>query len=214
MKKHISIICLTISLATTLSAQLENIDQEYLNTLKNRTAKIVDAIELTDSAKWYRVQEIIIIQYYELSKIHDLNKAKLEEAKKLEGDAKEQAKNKAQLETDASLYKLHAEYLAKLSSEITQDQVEKVKDGMTYGVVERTYNGYLELLPNLTDEQKRFIYKNLVEAREFAMDAGTSDAKHAWFGKYKGRINNYLSAAGIDMKKAEEDIKAKQSSGK
>jgi len=38
---------------------------------------------------------------------------------------------------------------------------------------------------------------------EKAMDAESADKKHAVFGKYKGRINNYLSAAGIDMKKEE-----------
>jgi hypothetical protein len=210
MRKHILFFVAVFCLAKLLSAQLEEIDPEYLNTLKGRTAKIVDALELIDSSKCYRVQNIVIIHYYELSKIHDTRDAKLEAAKKLEGDAKEQAKTKAQLETDASLYKLHVEYIAKLSSELTQDQIIKIKDGMTYGVVDRTYNGYLTLLPNLTDEQKRFIYKNLVEAREFAMDAGSSDEKHAWFGKYKGRINNYLSAAGIDMKKAEEELKARQ----
>ena len=41
----------------------------------------------------------------------------------------------------------------------------------------------------------------LTEARERAIDAESSDKKHAWFGKYKGRINNYLSAAGYDLKK-------------
>ena len=38
------------------------------------------------------------------------------------------------------------------------------------------------------------------------MDAGSSDEKHGWFGKYKGRINNRLSADGIDLKKAERDL--------
>jgi hypothetical protein len=31
------------------------------------------------------------------------------------------------------------------------------------------------------------------------MDAESSDKKHWWFGKYKGRINNYLSAQGYDI---------------
>lgn len=37
------------------------------------------------------------------------------------------------------------------------------------------------------------------------MDAGTSKEKHAWFGKYKGRINNYLSAQGYDLNKESDD---------
>lgn len=42
------------------------------------------------------------------------------------------------------------------------------------------------------------------------MDAGSSDEKHTMFGKYKGRINNYLSAEGFDVKQAERDLKALQ----
>ena len=72
---------------------------------------------------------------------------------------------------------------------------------MTYRVFPITYAAYLDMLPNLTTEQKDKIYSWLKEARELAMDAGSSDRKHAVFGKYKGKINNYLSAAGYDMKK-------------
>jgi Protein of unknown function (DUF3826) len=53
--------------------------------------------------------------------------------------------------------------------------------------------------------QKTKIYEWLKEAREIAMDAESSDKKHAVFGKYKGRINNYLSAEGYDLKKATEE---------
>ena len=61
------------------------------------------------------------------------------------------------------------------------------------------------MLPDLTETQKAQILTWLTEARELAMDADTSEKKHAWFGKYKGKINNYLSAQGIDMKKAGQD---------
>jgi len=61
------------------------------------------------------------------------------------------------------------------------------------------------LLPDLSDEQKREILANLVEAREQAMDGGSSEEKHGIFGKYKGRINNYLSEQGYDLKAAEKE---------
>jgi len=76
---------------------------------------------------------------------------------------------------------------------------------MTYSVLPVTWKAYLEMLLHLTQEQKDKMYAWLVEARELAMDEGSSDAKHAVFGKYKGRINNYLSAQGYDMKKEGED---------
>jgi Spy/CpxP family protein refolding chaperone len=83
---------------------------------------------------------------------------------------------------------------------------------MTYGVLPLTFRVYQEMLPNLTAEQKAQLLAWLTEAREHAMDASTSDEKHGWFGKYKGRINNYLSKAGIDMKQAEKEMTQRQKS--
>jgi hypothetical protein len=57
------------------------------------------------------------------------------------------------------------------------------------------------MILTLTPVQKDKIYNYLLEAREFAMDAESSEKKHAWFGKFKGKINNYLSSEGYDMKK-------------
>ena len=42
-------------------------------------------------------------------------------------------------------------------------------------------------LPTLTDEEKAQIEAWLIEAREFAVDAESSNKKHEAFGKYKGR---------------------------
>jgi len=79
-----------------------------------------------------------------------------------------------------------------------------VKDGMTYNVANITFKGYQDMLPALNDSQRTKIWNWLAEAREIAMDAETSEKKHWWFGKYKGRINNYLSSEGFDMKKESE----------
>ena len=60
------------------------------------------------------------------------------------------------------------------------------------------------MIPTLTQEEKAQIMAWLVEAREFAIDAENSNKKHAAFGKYKGRINNYLAKRGYDLKKERE----------
>jgi hypothetical protein len=147
-------------------------------------------------------------QYRSLNEIHTAKDNKLKSAKELKETNKEQAEElakNAENESAAGLYKLHFDYLSKLMLHLSETQVEQVKDGMTYGVLPITYKGYCDMVLGLTDEQKRQIKVWLIEAREHAMDAGTSDEKHKWFGKYKGRINNYLSAAGYDMKKEGEE---------
>jgi hypothetical protein len=59
----------------------------------------------------------------------------------------------------------------------------------------------------LSDEQKKQIKAWLIEARELAMDQGSAEEKHHVFGKYKGKINNYLAAAGYDLKEAEKNLR-------
>ena len=82
----------------------------------------------------------------------------------------------------------------------SDEQVEQVIDGMTYGVVQVTYQSHLDMIPSLTEEEKLQLMAWLKEARELAVDAENSNKKHGVFGKYKGRYNNYLTRRGYDLK--------------
>jgi hypothetical protein len=174
----------------------------YERVTLERGAKVAAALALGDAAKTERVAALVARQYRDLRAIHDANPTGVPRANK-PGDP----------EVKRKLDALHAEFLARLETELTPTQVDQVKDGMTYGVLPLTFRVYQEMLPNMTAEQRNQIHAWLVEARELAMDAGTSEEKHAWFGKYKGRINNYLAKAGIDMKQAERDLAARQKAG-
>jgi hypothetical protein len=166
-----------------------------------RAQKIVDKLDIQDTAKYRRVTMIIAEQYRDLSAIHDERDSKVKEIKAQEVEGKEERIKILESEADVKLYNLHCEYIGRLLAELNCEQVDAVKDGMTYGVLPLTYQSHLEMIPTLTEEQKRYIYAALAEAREHAMDAESSNKKHGWFGKYKGRINNYLSAQGYDLKK-------------
>ena len=61
------------------------------------------------------------------------------------------------------------------------------------------------MIPTLKEEEKIQILAWLKEAREFSIDAENSNKKHEAFGKYKGRINNYLSKHGYDLVKEREE---------
>lgn len=182
-------------------------EAEYRNIAVQRADKIVGNLGLTDESKANKVRDIIAGQYSNLNLVQ-LEKeeaikainASVGEDKKLAAERIKKEEDKA----DAKIERLHASYLKSLSKNLTTEQVDRVKDGMTYNVLPITYKGYLEMLPNLTGKQKAQILAWLVEAREHAIDAGSSEKKHWWFGKYKGRINNYLSAEGVDTKTARE----------
>ncbi len=186
------------------------LDEEYLKVVTRRAEKIVLSLDLKDPEMALEVGDIIAMQYYHLSEIHDARDAELvsiSNSRDLCPLVIEKEKKKIIASADKKIAKLHKNYLRDLSKYLSPSQVDGVKDGMTYGILGNTYEGYLALLPDLTQEQKEKIMDWLVEAREIAMDAGSSEEKHYWFGQYKGKINNYLSAEGYDLKKAEQERK-------
>lgn len=213
MKKSclLLIFCL---LALTVSAQTTDAEKEaaYAKVLDSRSNKIVATLGIGDSATYKAVKQVIVGQYRALNTLHDAHKAAQKNVKETYASDKEQLdSNLKRLDEtlDQQLSRQHSSYLTQLGARLSPAQIEQVKDGMTYGVLPLTYKGYQDMLPDLTDAQKSHILALLTEAREHAMDAGSSDKKHAWFGKYKGKINNYLSAAGIDMKKAGQEWEAR-----
>ncbi|MFV0366391.1 MAG: DUF3826 domain-containing protein [Mangrovibacterium sp.] len=180
---------------------------EYWQVVSGRAVKIVDAMELNDTIKAKQVQDLIAAQYYRLNGVYDSNDIEIRAIKASElGDEEktrevESIKANQQTKVDG----LHADYVSNLSKLLTPEQVDAVKDGMTYSVAPNTYAAFLDMIPDLTEPQKKFIWDALYEAREHAMDAGSSKEKHGWFGKYKGRINNYLAKEGYDLNTLSND---------
>lgn len=181
-----------------------NEKEAYLKVISQRADKIAAVLDINNQAKQQKVSNIIRDQYNNLNNIYVERDQRVKSLKSVhEGDkaAIEAAVKAEGVKVDAKLAKLHKKYLAKLSSELSEAQIDQVKNGMTYSVLPITYKAYQEQILTLTEEQKKQIFTWLTEAREHAMDAESAEKKHAWFGKYKGRINNYLSAEGYDLKK-------------
>ena len=200
------LLCGWIS-AGAVDLNKENRDPKYVESIVNRSQKIVDQLGLTDAKVAEDVCNIIANRYFELNDIYEIRDAKVKTVKEsgLTGDAKDEALKAAENEKDAALYRSHFAFPASLSLFLNEEQIEAVKDGMTYGVVKVTYEATLDMIPSLKEEEKAQIYAWLVEAREFAMDAENSNKKHAAFGKYKGRINNYLAKRGYNLTKEREE---------
>lgn len=189
-----------------------NKDSGYIETLTKRSDKIVKTLDIKDSSQYNSVRDILVNQYQTLGKIHDgtndlINKVKSQNITEPEKEAEIEV---LELKRNKDLYFAQSEYIGSLSAYLTNDQVEAVKDGMTYGVVDLTYNSYLDMIPSLKENEKVQIYSWLVEAREHAISAESSRAKHGWFNKYKGKINNYLSANGYDIQKERKEWQKRQ----
>ena len=170
-------------LVLALTAMTRAADEAaYTADISKRADEIVKVLDLNDGAKAVRVRETIVAQYRGLRALDDAGKR----------DA-------------AAVKELHEKFIAKLSEDLTAEQVDQVKDKLTYNVAQITYAAFCDMLPSLTDAQKAKIKQMLLEAREEAMDGGSSKEKHEIFGKYKGRINVYLSKEGYDLKKASKE---------
>ena len=184
----------------------EEKEAEYKTMIDGRATRILDTVGIEDKEKYERVK-MTVMQHY--TNLRDWQAAHEEELKGLKKEETEEAK--AKIDTiEAERTKYHDEYIAALQADLTPEQVDAVKDGMTSNKVKVTYDMYLAFLPDLNDEMKKMIMDNLVEAREKAITGTSSKEKDNIFGKYKGRINNALSKAGYDLKKGEKDYFAKQ----
>jgi hypothetical protein len=185
-KCRAKLIILFLAATSPAISYAETDEEAYSRVIAERAAKITQEMKFSDDEQSSRIQNLIANQYRTLRDIH---------AKRDAANSGESAVAAARL----AMFEAHNRFVAQLTAELPCDQVEQVKDGLTYGVLTHTYNGYLSKLPDLSEEQKRSIRAWLIEARELAMDGGSADEKHEIFRRYKGKINNYLSAAGYKL---------------
>lgn len=202
-------ICMLMFVSSAMAVELDtkNRDPKYVETIVGRTQKIVDKLELKNPETAKQVLNIVANRYFKLNDIYNRRDSLVKAAKTsttLTSEAKSATITAAQNEKEAALYRSHFAFPGDLSLYLDETQIEAVKDGMTYGVVKVTYDATLDMIPTLKQEEKAQILVWLKEGREFALDAENSDKKHEAFGKFKGRINNYLSARGYNLVKERE----------
>ncbi len=176
----------TFAADTNLTPQ--QVEANYTKAIEGRTADILKILALSDTNKVAKVHDIIITQYRTLNAWHDANDAKLKAAR---------TDTNATAQIRSSLKTIHNDFLAKLAENLSPEQVDQVKDKMTYGKVQFTFNGYISQYPDLSEAHRQKILEMLKEAREEAMDGGSAEEKTAVFQRYKGKINNYLSKEGV-----------------
>ena len=175
---------------------------DYVETIIKRAQKATDELGITYTREGRNVLNIISNRYFQLNNIY-AERDSLKEAWAKQMGSKD-ARQRAEERCDSRLYRSHYDMEAALKMYLNDAQIEKVKDVMTFNVVSVTYDAQCDMIPTLTDEEKRQIMAWLKEARELAIDAESSKKKHEVFGKYKGRINNYLVRRGYDLTRERE----------
>jgi hypothetical protein len=178
----------------------------YTASIEKRAADILQSLALTEASRSNNVRSAIIAQYRTLRARDEAIDTML---RALSRDVPGAQTNRAEILPILSK-QLHRQYLARLSADLTPEQVELVKDKMTYNKVKVTYDAYCQIVPSLGDVEKSRILTLLKDAREEAMDGGSADEKSAIFQKYKDQINAFLNSKGHDVAKAIKDWEARQ----
>lgn len=190
-----------VATATLLTACLSAAAQDdYAATAAKRAAAAVAAAGPLAADKAERARAAVAAHYGDLNAAHTAR----DKAVAVAGADKDAAAA-ARAKAEAAAKETHVRFVRDLAAALTPAQVEAVKDHMTYGVLPNTLKAYREMLPALTEPQATRVRELLLVGREEALTAGSSEAKHATFGRAKGRVNNYLSAQGYDLKKAGEE---------
>ena len=207
----------TILAQTTAPSAPVPADEKQKASAEKHLKPILDALKLQDPAKETAVRAAVSEFFAAHNTWHQSNDAKLKELWNNFNHARSKqdkaAADKALADIDAvyATFKPdHEKFLNSLAAVLSPDQIATVEDALTVNKVKVTYNVYLQIFPTLTDEQKKVVLKDLEDAREQAIDAGSMAEKSAFFKKYKIKIEeDYLTAQGYDPKQARKDFAAK-----
>lgn len=190
----------SVSAQSTPAATEAEKEALYTTTIEDRTSDIIKDLKLADNdTKAAAVHDLIVTQY----RIMRARDALIDAQLKAQGKEVNYANRAEKLQAESKV--LHDSFFTRLGALLTPEQVETVKDKMTYNKVKVTFDAYCQIIGKLTDEQKAKILEWLKAAREEAVDGGSAAEKSAIFQKYKDQINAWLTAQGHDVENALKD---------
>lgn len=192
--------------APTHNPPADDPEAAYARAISKRADAIIAALQPLESEHAARVHAILVRQYRCLRDLHDQRDAELSRIDPSDRQSLEHARQIHQQAAERN----RIEFYKALAGELSPDQIEIVKDQLTYNKVKVTYEGYMQMLPALTDPQKQRIRDELLAARELAVFGGSAEEKTRFFEKAKGRINNFLSSEGYDLRQASKEWAARR----
>jgi hypothetical protein len=155
--------------------------------LNKRVARIVDSLNLEDTAKQERIRNVISTDLRAVRDAHN-----------------------AGLQLDPAV---HQKFISGLQADLTPDQIESVKNQLTINKLPITFKVYHQILPNLKPADDAKIIDLLKKAREQSLDVKNVDEMTPIFKKYKTEIEHYLNQQGYDWNTSYKAFVDNQKSG-
>lgn len=95
----------------------------------------------------------------------------------------------------ASLQPAYRTFLEKLATHLSADQIDALKESWSRSPgMRRTYHAYLEIVPDLTDEQKKVILDRMLRAREDAMLTDADKEIVNIYKRHKVKVEAYIGS--------------------
>jgi len=170
--------------------------------IDQKVAKLLDAAQLSDSDKAAKVRPILSEWLGVMLKWHgehDVELAKLwghwNQARSVVPKDEFPGEIVAYQidEVYASLEPLYMKYLNRLAGELTGEQIDALKEHWSRSPgMKRTYEAYLEIVPDLSEKDKQVDHERLEKAREAAMLTDSDREIVAIYKRHKVKVEQYI----------------------
>jgi hypothetical protein len=217
--KKFHIVCAALLSAITFSFSAGGQNQAATNTPANaeikaaeastksdrdqekKAAEWVGALNLGDSAREARVTAVIATHLKAVRDWHNEHPSTTVPAGTNSATGKPLSTLDREMIANSAMPKsVHANLMAGLRKDLSEEQVGAILDKYTVGKVAFTMKGYQAAVPNLTKEEEATILGFLKQAREEAVDYKNMNQISAIFKIYKTKSEQYLNSNGRDWK--------------
>lgn len=167
-----------------------------------KAGRLVDGLKLADADKAARAKGVVAQWYLTMWEWHQANDPKLKELWMRWNQAravvpKDEFPGEVVAhqidDAYASLKPAYQAFVRELSAELTAEQVDALKEAWSRSPGRmRTYNAYLEIVPDLKDDQKKVIFDRMDLAREDAMLTDADREIVNIFKRHKVKVEAYV----------------------
>jgi hypothetical protein len=178
------------------------IDEATQKRIDSKAKRLLEAAKIDDAAKADRVKAIMgrwFVAMWEWHKQHDAELATLwsdwSKARSVVPKDEFPGEVIAHKIDDvyASLKPAYQTFITALAAELTPEQIDAIKEIWSRSPgMQRTYNAYLEIVPDLTEEQKKVIYERMLLAREDAMLTDADKEVVSIYKRHKVKVEAYV----------------------
>jgi hypothetical protein len=172
--------------ASEIPALAEAHDAAFVPVAERRTNGIMEQLDLANPQRAALVQRYVLNFMLETKAVN-------------EGmDAPEDVKHPLLVDARETLY---AGFEA---ASLTEEERLVILNGLSANHYRINCDAFEELVPNLTEEEKQYIHEQFADVTHEAILLNSGREKAELFIERRGRINNYLSRRGYDLKALSE----------